>query len=463
MTEIKIGERYKTIYFIGIGGINMSGLAELLFSEGYNVSGSDQTDSYATKKLRAIGIPVFIGHMKRNIKDDIDLVVYTAAVKDDNVELTEARAKNIHVCERAELLGLIMKNYKYPVCVSGTHGKTSTTSMLSEIFMAAGKAPTLMIGGILPSINSAMKKGGTEYFIAESCEYHDSFLKFCPYTGIILNIEKDHTDYFGTLENIRRSFRKFAELIPDDGTLVINSEISNIEEIVKGLPCTVVTYGSEGADWVYENVSFDENGHGAFDAVYKGKKLGRIKLNAPGVHNIGNALAATAAAYDLGISFDIIAGALCVFSGAKRRFQHKGTANGFCIVDDYAHHPTEIKATLASAKNCRYNNLWCVFQPHTKQRTQELFVEFSESFDDADKIVILDIFSPAGREDNDLIIHSEELAEKIRQRGKEVYYFSTFPEAEQFLLKNCLHNDLLITMGAGDVYKVGEAIISACN
>ena len=449
------------VYFVGIGGISMSGLAQILASEGFTVSGSDRAESAATQELEACGIKVLIGQKAENITDDIDLAVFTAAIHPDNPEYKAVHEKGIPCLSRAELLGQLMKNYRLPVAVSGTHGKTTTTSMLSEVLLAADVDPTLSIGGFLSDIGSNVRIGNSGYFVAEACEYTNSFLHMFPGIGIILNIEEDHLDFFKDLSDIRRSFRRFAELIPAEGTLIINAEIDNWEEIAKDLPCKVVTFSSEpGADYYPSDITFDKNGHPSFTR-HGPASCGadtEITLCVPGMHNIGNALAAVAAADRLDIPRSASAKGLSLFKGTDRRFQYKGERNGFTIIDDYAHHPTEIEATLRAARACPYSRIICVFQPHTYTRTKSFMSGFAKALSLADIVILADIY--AARETDTLVISSRTLQEEIKKLGHDCLYFPTFSEIEEYLLANCRKNDLVITMGAGNVDKIGENLLS---
>lgn len=449
------------VYFVGIGGISMSGLAQILASEGFTVSGSDRAESAATQELEACGIKVLIGQKAENITDDIDLAVFTAAIHPDNPEYKAVHEKGIPCLSRAELLGQLMKNYRLPVAVSGTHGKTTTTSMLSEVLLAADVDPTLSIGGFLSDIGSNVRIGNSGYFVAEACEYTNSFLHMFPGIGIILNIEEDHLDFFKDLSDIRRSFRRFAELIPAEGTLIINAEIDNWEEIAKDLPCKVVTFSSEpGADYYPSDITLDKNGHPSF-TLHGPASCGpdtEITLCVPGMHNIGNALAAVAAADRLDIPRSASAKGLSLFKGTDRRFQYKGERNGFTIIDDYAHHPTEIEATLRAARACPYSRIICVFQPHTYTRTKSFMSGFAKALSLADIVILADIY--AARETDTLGISSRTLQEEIKKLGHDCLYFPTFSEIEEYLLANCRKNDLVITMGAGNVDKIGENLLS---
>lgn len=443
------------IYFIGIGGISMSGLAEILASRGHQVSGTDVKETAVTKHLQSLGIHINFGHRAENITDDITLVVYTAAIHDDNPELRAAHEKGIRIMDRAHLLGQIMDEYHDSVAVSGTHGKTTTTSMVSEILLAAEKDPTITVGGILPTIGSNLRIGNSPYFVAEACEYFDSFLQFNPFIAIILNVESDHLDYFKTLENIRRSFHAFAQRVPDKGLLVISEKIDNVEELTDGLTCHVETFGlSEKANWRAENIVHEADGRNSFDVYHNSAFFTTIHLHIPGEHNITNALAAIAASAFLGAAPEDCVKGLHHYTGTERRFQLKGKKDGITVIDDYAHHPTEIKAALAAAQNVQHNTTWCVFQPHTFSRTRFLFDEFGEAFGDADEIIIADIF--AARETDDGTVSAAQLADRIAQTGKSARYVGDFAAIEAYLREHCKSGDLLMTVGAGDVYKIGE-------
>lgn len=446
------------IYFIGIGGISMSGLAEILLSEGFTVSGSDRAPSDLTRMLEDRGVNVFYGQKEENLTKDIDLVVYTAAIKSDNPELLAAHKLNIPTLTRAELLGQMMKNYETPVAVSGTHGKTTTTSMISQILLSAEADPTLSIGGIYRPIGGNIRVGASELFVTEACEYTNSFLSFFPKIGIILNIEEDHLDFFKDLADIRNSFHRFAQLLPADGTLIINGDIERCEELTEGLSCKVITYGlSSGSDYTASQVSYDESGFPSFILSRQGGGERKFSLRVHGDHNILNALAAIALSDLLGLSDEVIHAGLAAFTGTDRRFEYKGQVNGVNIIDDYAHHPTEIRATLSAAAQYPHRRLWCVFQPHTYTRTKAFLEEFASALSLADEIILADIY--AAREKDTLGISSETLQEKIRSLGHSCHYFPTFEAIENYLLKNCTKDDLLITMGAGDVVKVGENLL----
>ena len=447
------------IYFVGIGGISMSGLAEVLREEGFRVSGSDKQKSPLTEMLESKGIRIFYGQEKSNITPDIDCAVFTSAIHPDNPEYIAVHELGIPALSRAELLGQMMRNYEMPVAVSGTHGKTTTTSMLSEILLGADLDPTLSIGGILKSIGGNIRVGHSGYFVTEACEYTNSFLSFFPKIGVILNIEEDHLDFFKDLADIRSSFHRFAALLPADGALVINGGIDRLSEITEGLSCRVITFGSSpDCDYHPTDITFDEKGCPSFTVCSpaEGEPL-RVALGVPGEHNILNALAALAVSDLLGVERAKACTALAGFHGTDRRFEYKGRLGGVTIIDDYAHHPTEITATLRAAANYPHNRIWCVFQPHTYSRTKAFMKDFAKALSLADRVVLADIY--ASRETDTLGISSRTLLSELKALGCECNYFPSFDEIEKFLLQNCINGDLLITMGAGDVHKIGENLL----
>ena len=457
MYQINFNKPVK-IHFMGIGGISMSGLAEILHAKGFTVVGSDARESAITDHLASLGIQIAYGQKAENITPDIDVVVYTAAIHPDNPEFAAAKAAGLPMMDRAKLLGQIMKNYANAIAVAGTHGKTTTTSMLSHILLAADTDPTISVGGILKAIHGNIRVGHSDNFITEACEYTNSFLKFNPSLELILNIEEDHLDFFKDIDDIRRSFRKFAEKLDKNGTLIINGEIDHPEEITAGLPCKIITYGLKNScNYMAANITFDDFAKGSFDLVIDGQITDHIKLNVAGIHNISNALAAIAAARELHISMDIIKSGLLAFEGTDRRFEYKGQFNGVTVIDDYAHHPTEIAATMNAALKYPHKQIWCVFQPHTYTRTKAFLHEFAQALSLADKIVLADIYAAREKDPGD--IHSRDIQQLLLEAGKEAYYFPSFPEIEKFLSEKCINGDLLITMGAGDVVLVGEALI----
>lgn len=446
------------VHFIGIGGISMSGLASILLNQHFKVSGSDSQHSELTTLLEKEGAILYYGQRAANLDDTPDLVVYTAAIHEDNPEYAAAVRQNIPMLSRAELLGQMMKNFHTPIAVSGTHGKTTTTSMAAYIFLAAQMDPTISVGGILDAINGNIRVGGHETFLTEACEYTNSFLHFFPKIGLILNIDADHLDFFKDLEDIRHSFRRFAELLPKDGTLIINGEIDQLEAFISGLKCSVVTYGTNpSCNYYAENITFDEFAHPTFDCKKGDTLLGRFSLKVPGIHNVQNAVASIVLSDQLNIPMNFIQEGLSKFHGTKRRFEKKGEIGGVTIIDDYAHHPTEIKATLSAARNYPHKKLLCVFQPHTYTRTKALMDDFAEALTLADHVILADIY-PA-RETDNLGISSEILKDKVNALGGKADYFDSFDKIENFLLEHCTQGDLVLTMGAGDVVKIGERLL----
>lgn len=446
-------------YFIGIGGISMSGFAELLHDNGFTVRGSDATQSKITEHLSSLGIQIVYGQKHENITSDIDFVIYTAAIHPDNPEYQAAQELGLPMMERAEMVGQVMKNYRNAIGIAGTHGKTTTTSMLSHIFLNARKDPTISVGGILEAIHGNIRIGHSENFITEACEYTNSFLKFHPTAGVILNIDADHLDFFKDLDDIRSSFRRFAELIPADGVLVINADTEKLDTIIQNLQCQIITFGLE-KDAAYQamDIRFDEQGHGSFELVRNGASTGiRIQLAVIGKHNIANALSAIALAEYYHIPMEQIQEGLLAFHGTERRFEEKGSFQGVTVIDDYAHHPTEIKATLTAAQKYPHKHLWCVFQPHTYSRTKALLHEFAEALSMAEHVILTDIY--AAREADPGDISSQTLQAEMEKLGREVCYLSDFEEIKKYLLKNCMNGDLLITMGAGNVVEIGEGLI----
>ena len=449
------------IHFIGIGGISMSALAEICINKKYNVSGSDMNESELTNKLKAQGAKIFIGQSKDNISDDIDIVVYTAAIHPDNPELMEAKNKNKLTINRAAFLGQLMREYQNSIAVSGTHGKTTTTSILSTIFEHAQLDPTILVGGNLKSIGGNVKIGHSDHFITEACEYVDSFLNFNPKISIVLNVEEDHLDYFSGIDEIKASFNKFGKLLPKDGYFIINGDSPNMD-ILHDVKATVIKYGKKSSnDVIIENIDFDDLGCGSFDLNYLGKHIGNFKLHVPGLHNIYNATSAIITSIVSGIDVDTIREGLLDYTGVGRRFEIKGKYQDVTVIDDYAHHPTEIKATLSTAKRFKKGTLWCIFQPHTYSRTISLLDEFAEAFYSADKVIITDIF--AAREDDPGTVHSKDLVEKLNHNNVDATYISKFEDIVTYLKENIKPNDIVMTVGAGPVYLVGEDLLKQEN
>ncbi len=447
------------IYFMGIGGISMSGLAEVVIEKGFPVTGSDNRTSALTERLASHGARILIPQGAENITDDIDLIVYTAAIHPDNPEWQAAEAKGIPMLSRAEFLGQLMSDYRDSIAVAGTHGKTTTTSMLSYILLEADADPTISVGGILEAIGGNIRVGGSDLFLTEACEYTNSFLNFRPKYSIILNIEADHLDFFKDISDIRSSFAEFAQNTQRGGTVFICSGIDRPEEIIAGIDARVVTFGTKGGeDYSAVEIAFDSRACPSFVWTYKGEKRGYVSLQVPGEHNIVNALAAIACATEAGIPDAQIIRGLRSFGGTARRFEYKGMYGDATVIDDYAHHPTEIRATLTAARHCPHERVVCVFQPHTYSRTKALWDQFVDALSLADVVILTDVY--AARETDSLGVNCEDLAGDIRKRGTETYYFPTFEEVEDFLSKKFLNSDLLITMGAGDVYLIGESLLS---
>ncbi|MGI6751443.1 MAG: UDP-N-acetylmuramate--L-alanine ligase [Anaerovoracaceae bacterium] len=452
--------KFKHIHFIGIGGIGLSAIAEIFLSRGCLVSGSDMKESDITMGLQKHGIQIYIGHSRDNV-EGADLIAYTSAISPDNPELIAAREKGIETASRAEILGALMKEYENSIAIAGTHGKTTTTAMVSLILEKALLDPTILVGGYLAEIGGNVKVGGHEYFITEACEYMDSFLSLRPKVEIILNIDSDHLDYFKDIEHIVNSFAQFTKLVPNDGCIIAYDANPFVKAVIQNLPCTIITFGfNENCDYYAGNIAFNPLGMPSFDLYYQEEKLAHFKLSLPGEHNIANALAAVACCRYLGVPMKIIAETLAEFTGTQRRFDVVGiTRNKVRIIDDYAHHPTEIKATLSAAKNIPHNKIWCLFQPHTYTRTLALFDDFAEAFKEANRVIITDIY--AAREKNIYRISSKELVAEMKRiyPEKDIYFFADFGEIASFVINNADSDDLVITMGAGDIYKVAEMIL----
>ncbi|MGH4121827.1 MAG: UDP-N-acetylmuramate--L-alanine ligase [Clostridium sp.] len=449
-----IKDKNKKIHFIGIGGISMSGLAEILIKNNYKVSGSDMQSSHITNKLSEKGAEIYIGHNGDNIKD-ADLVVYTAAISPENPEYIKALDLNLPLMDRAEFLGQIMKGHKYNVAVAGTHGKTTTTSMIAHIILNEDVDPTVLVGGELDAICGNVLAGNSDYFITEACEYKASFLKFFPYIATITNIDADHLDYYRDIDHIKDTFKKFINLIPKEGYLIANVEDENVNTILNNnYNCNILTYGIDKGILKAKNISYNESGCASFDVYKEDHLLFQINLNVPGQHNILNALASIGTSLCLNFSEDSITNGLSSFRGTHRRFELKGTKGGVTVIDDYAHHPTEIRATLSAAKNYPHNKIYCVFQPHTYSRTISLFEDFSDSFYDIDNLILADIY--AAREKDTGEISSNMLGDRIRSKNVNCVNFHSFPEIVNHLRINLKDGDMLLTMGAGDVFKIGE-------
>lgn len=441
-------------HLIGIGGVSMSPLAEVLQGMGLRISGSDINESENVEHLREKGIKVVIGHHSETVTPEIEFVVRTAAVHDDNPEIASARAQGIPVFERTEAWGAIMRDYKNALCISGTHGKTTTTSMSTHILMAAQKDPTVMIGGTLPLLHAGHRVGCGDTIVMESCEYCNSFLNFFPTVAVILDIEEDHLDFFRDLDDIKQSFREFASHVPESGTIIANLEDKNTMDALQPLGRKIVTFGlTDRADVWARNVK-QLGTQSEFDIMYLGKKFTHVTIHVPGIHNVKNALAASAAAITLGCGPLAVQYGLAGFNGAGRRFEFKGKFNGADVYDDYAHHPGELKALLDTVETLDYKRTIVVFQPHTYSRTKALFDDFVEQLRRPDMTILAEIY--AAREQNTIGISSRDISDRIRNS----MYFDSFDEIEKTLRWTAAPGDIILTVGAGDIYKVGERLVS---
>ena len=457
LSDISIGDG---IHFIGIGGISMSGLAQIAIQAGYRVTGSDWHESEITDKLSAMGANIVYGTDAVNDEGikNAAVVVHTAAAKEDNPEMILARNQNKRVIDRAEFLGAIMKKYHHAVGVSGTHGKTTTTSMLAHALIGAGLDPTISIGGELDLIGGNIKTGHDDYFVTEACEYTNSFLKFYPTIALITNIEEDHLDFFTGIDMIKQSFREFAYLTKGVGSVVAMGDDANVKSALNGADdLDIITYGmSKENDYYPENVEYND-GFPSFDVIKKGNKICHITLSVPGDHNVLNAVASIAVCELSSVDADKAAKGLETFKGTHRRFEIKGFLNGAVVIDDYAHHPTEIAATLKAAQKFPHEKIICVFQPHTYSRTRTLWNEFTEAFDDADELILTHIY--AAREKDDGVTKPENLAAEIKKRGVNASYIDKFEDIAEYLKQNAKKGDIVFTMGAGDVVNINDMII----
>ena len=458
MANLQELNKYKHIHMIGIGGVSMSGIAEILKHWGFTVTGSDWAESETTRKLNLDGIHVVIGH-DVNMVSKADVVVYTAAIKETDPELIRAKELGIQTVERADFLGLITKAFDNTICVSGTHGKTTTTSMVSMCFLEAGLDPSIQVGADLKAINGNYRIGKSDNFIIEACEYVESFLKFYPKAEIILNIDNDHLDYFKNIENINNAFIKYVKLLPDDGLLVVNSDNSYCAKLHEYTNAKVVSYGikNEKANFIARNITFNKNGFAIFDVYHNNNFYASFELSVPGPHNVLNALACIALCDSYGIAKSDIKSALKKYTGAHRRFEFIGNINGASIYDDYGHHPTEIKATAIALKKKTYNQSWVVFQPHTYSRTKNLLDDFADSLTYFDNIIITDIY--AARETNTYNVSSEDIVQKIKDIGRKAIYIKDFDDIVSYLKEHVQKDDIILTLGAGTVTKIGPMLL----
>ena len=458
MPNIDNIKKYKNIHMIGIGGISMSGIAEILVNWGFNVSGSDRTDSEILHTLEKAGVKIFIGHKAQNVEGS-DCVVFTAAINRDNPELIYAKELGIPVIERSDFLGELTRCYQNTIAISGTHGKTTTTSLVSLCFMEAQMDPSIQVGAIIKELNGNYRVGNSENFIIEACEYVESFLKFTPKSEIILNIDNDHLDYYQNIENIKKAFIKYVKLLPQDGHLIINADDSNCLDLPVYSKASAIKYGIENddVDFLAKNIIFNIDGFPEFDVYKLGEFYGHFELSIPGKHNVLNALACIALCDTYGINKSYIQTAFKKFSGANRRFEFKGTVNGAKVYDDYGHHPTEVLATAKALNNKKYNKSWVVFQPHTYSRTFNLLDDFAHALLSFDNIIVTDIY--AARETNAYNISSKDLADAIIKLGKDAKYIPSLDDCASFLKNNVKENDIVLTLGAGTVTNIGPMIV----
>ncbi len=457
--EISDLKKYKHIHLIGIGGISMSAIAETLKKWGFIVTGSDLNSTTITDKLIKDGIEVKIGHDLENCKNS-NLIIFSSAISNTDPEILLAKENNIPLVDRGTFAGFLTKLYKESICVSGTHGKTTTTSMISSCFINAQKDPSIEVGAILDFIGGNYRIGNSDYFIIETCEYKENFLKFFPNTAVILNIDNDHLDYYKTFDNVVKAFKNFALRLDENGVLVTNADDNNCYELRNIVKSKFISYGinNQEANFIAKNITFNDEGFAKFE-VYKNNTLfDIIELSVTGKHNVLNALACIAVCDYHGISKEIIKKSLKDFTGAERRLEFKGTiSKNVRIFDDYAHHPTEIKATANAVKNKKYNQSWVIFQPHTYSRTKFLLDDFADAISNFDNIIILDIY--AAREKNTFEISSKDLVNKINSNGKKATYMPDFNEVVSYIKNNVNENDIVITLGAGTVTNIGPMLL----
>ena len=450
-------DKYKRIHLIGIGGISMSAIAERLKAWGHIVTGSDLNESEITNKLNADGIKVVIGH-DVELAQKADLIIFNAAIPETDPEMEVAIKNNIDVIGRGKFVGFLTKKYNEAICISGTHGKTTTTSMLSICFMNANLDPSIEVGAILDKINGNYRVGASEYYILESCEYKANFLNFFPNSAIILNIDNDHLDYYKTFDNIVKTFEQFVQKVDEKGVLVVNGDDENCLNLNRHTKAKFITYGIENinANYVAKNIKFDEDGFAEFEVYKNQENFENIKLSVPGKHNVLNALATIAMSDYYGIDKNVIKVSMAEFTGASRRMEYKGKVNNAKIYDDYGHHPTEVLATAKAITNKTFNKSWVVFQPHTYSRTKAHLKEFAEALLNFDNIIVTDIY--AAREKNTFDISSKDLVNEILKLGKDAKYISDFSEIVTLLKANVKEGDFVLTLGAGTVTEIGPML-----
>lgn len=460
MANIDNIKKYKHVHMLGIGGVSMSGIAEILHRFGFTVTGSDANDSSIIRKLQKNGIPVTIGHDFDHLKK-ADAVVYTAAIKQDDPEMVVAKQQGIPMIERCDFLGELTKSFSNTIGISGTHGKTTTTSMVSVCFLKAGLDPNIQVGGIVKQIDGNYRVGNSDYFIIEACEYVESFLKFRPKAEIILNIDNDHLDYFKTFENIKNAFVKYVKLLPDNGFLVLNADDKNCLDLAKHTESSYTTYGIENKDAIFtaKQIVFDDNGFAKFDVYKNNEFFEHIYLSVAGMHNVLNALACISLCDHYGISSVVMKEALKEFTGASRRLEYKGSFDDISVFDDYAHHPTEIKATCHALNNKKFHESWVIFQPHTYSRTKNLLDDFVSALSEFDHIIIADIY--AARESNTYGVSSKDIVDRINsvRSTNHCEYISDFKDIVSYVKNNAKPHDIVLTLGAGNVTDIGPMIL----
>ncbi len=452
--------KIKKIHFIGIGGTSMSGLAHIAADKGHLISGSDMRPCIYTDKLAAEGHDIKIGHKAANIPADCDLVVYTAAINEQNPEMTEARRRSLPIMQRKEFLGYLTTLYPKTVAASGTHGKTTMSSMIALMLLNAGLDPAISIGGTLAEIDGNYRLGPSEYFVTEACEYVDSFLDSQHYVAIIANVEEDHLDYFtGGIEQIRESFLKFAQIVPKDGLVILNGDDKEIAYIAEQCDCNVVRFGlGEENDFYAGNITYDKLGRPTFDVYKFGDYYGTFSLVVQGQHNVLNALASIICGDFLGVSAESMQKTLASFSGTKRRFEFRGEVNQIKVYEDYAHHPTEVKVTIEACHNYEHNNLWVIFQPHTYSRVYAFFDEFAEALHDCDFLIMNDVYSD--REANEWGVSSDQVAEAVQERyGTPSVCISKFDDIVDYLLERLGPGDFVMVAGSQSINQVAFMLV----
>jgi len=445
---------HKKIHMIGIGGSSMSGLARMLHEKGYRLTGSDNLETYATKSLRELGIPVAIGHSEENVRQ-ADLIIYTIAIAEDNPERVEARRLNLPQIERATLLGQLMDGYPTAIGVCGTHGKTTTTSMIAQILVEAQTDPTIHIGGSLDVIGGSVRTGRSDIFLTEACEFNLSFLHLKPTIAVITNIDEDHLDFFRDLDDIQSAFTSFLSLVPPEGTAIGNGDDPRVTEVFQTLACKIVTYGlSEACDIRADQIAYDDFGRGSFDVLLQGKALGHVQMQIAGPFNVYNALASAACAHLLGLDMKIVCEALFRFHGARRRFELTGVIDGVKLYHDYGHNPEEMRNVLSIARLQPHRRLWAVMQPHTYSRVKKMLPQYFTCTQAADITLVTDIYAAREKDPGD--IRAEQIVDGMLSQGLCAVHTPTFDDTEAYLRAHWETGDLVVTMGCGNINQLNE-------